>query len=104
MTGTGATTGAVVRFAWATPTGRVRADYRADVLQPQRGDDRFVCRLIELVAVERRGAGEGVDEDTLRGLVGKCVRVPREALDGRVLCLKSSTLDGSRARPYFFEA
>jgi len=51
-----------------------------------------VCRLVELISVERSQPDEVVSDDALRSLIGKCVRAPREALNGSVL-----------ARPYFFD-
>lgn len=89
-------------FAWSTPAGRVRAAYRAEVVEYLPSGDRYVCRLTTLLAVER-GDGGDIDDATLRGLTGKCVRVPREALDGMTLPLKRATLTGGLARPYFFD-
>lgn len=91
-----------LHFAWAPPSGRVKVTYRAEVLEYQAEGDRYICRLAEIVSIERNGSGEAVTDETLRGLLGKCVRVPREALDGMVLPLKMATLSGGLARPYFF--
>jgi hypothetical protein len=62
-----------------------------------------VCRLVELLLVDRSQPDEIVSDDALRGLIGKCVRVPREALNGSILALKIATLTGGLARPYFFD-
>ena len=114
-----------LHFAWSPPSGRVKAAYRAEVIEYQAEGDRYVCRLVELVAVERSsvrvpqggfardadsehspasGLGEEVSEETLRGLIGKYVRVPGEALNGMVLPLKMATLTGGLARAYFYDA
>ena len=93
-----------IRFAWSPPAGRVKAAYRAEVREYLADGDRYVCQLAELVAVERSGSSEDVSDEALRGLVGKCVRVPREALSGMTLPLKMATLTGSLAHPYFFSA
>lgn len=92
-----------LRFAWTPPPGRVRAAYRAEVLRYEQGGSRYVCRLAELLSVEKNAAGE-ISDETLHGLIGKCVRVPGEALNGMTLPLKMSTLTGERARPYFFDS
>jgi hypothetical protein len=97
----GASSDAVLHFAWSSSSGRVKAAYRAEVLNDQSDDDRFVCRLSELLAVER--AGDTPGDEALRGLIGKHVRVPREALDGTTLPLKMATLTGGLSRPYFFD-
>jgi hypothetical protein len=91
-----------LHFAWSSPWGRVTATYRAAVLRDEAAGDRYVCRLTELAGVER-SAPEAIDEDILRGLIGKCVRVPRQALNGITLPLKMSTLTGGLTRPYFFD-
>jgi len=91
-----------LQFAWSPPSGRVRATYRVDVLDYLPEGDRYVCRLVELIGIARTGSSGGVSDETLRGLLGKCVRVPREALNGITLHLKTATLDGSLRRPYFF--
>ena len=114
-----------LHFAWSPPSGRVKAAYRAEVIEYQAEGDRYVCRLVELIAIERGGArvpqggftrdaglehvqksrpGEEVSDDILRGLIGKRVRVPGEALSGMVLPLKMATLTGGLARPYFYDA
>lgn len=90
-----------LRFVWSPPSGRVKATYRAEVMVFQAKGDRYLCRLAELIAVERSGDEPG--DETLRGLIGKYVRVPREALDGIALPLKMATLTGALARPYFFD-
>jgi hypothetical protein len=90
-------------FAWSTPAGRVKATYRAEVVSHAASADRYVCRLADLVAVERDAANHAVSDDVLRNLIGKCVRVPREALNGRTLPLKPATLSGGLSRPYFFD-
>ena len=82
----------------------MRATFRAEVIQYEVDGDRYVCRLMELVAVERSGSSQAVSDERLRNLVGKYVRVPGEALNGAVLPLKMSTLSGGLARPYFFDA
>jgi hypothetical protein len=94
----------LLRFGWSPDAGRVRATYRAEVLAHLVESERVVCRLIELTGVERWGANDAVNDQVLRGLIGKQVRVPREALDGLVLPLKMSTLTETRANPYFFDA
>ena len=97
-------TGSVlIHFAWSPPSGRVKAAYRVDVLEYQAKGDRYICRLVELASVERSGSGDEVNDERLRGLLGKCVRVPGEGLNGMVLPLKMATLDGTLSRPYFFD-
>ncbi len=93
----------VLRFAWSPPAGWVTAAFRAEALEYQSAGDRYICRLVELVTVERKGSPSGVSDETLRGLTGKCVRVPGEALNGMTLPLKMSTLTGGLAQPYFFD-
>ncbi|HLF28627.1 MAG TPA: hypothetical protein VJG32_20025 [Anaerolineae bacterium] len=93
-----------LHFAWSPPSGQVQATYRAEMLAYQAVGDRYVCRLVELLVVERTGSSAEVSDETLRGLIGKCVRAPAEALDGIVLPLKLATLTGGLARPYFFNA
>ncbi|HET7089919.1 MAG TPA: hypothetical protein VFL17_14880 [Anaerolineae bacterium] len=95
--------GNTIRFAWSAASGPVRATYRIDVLRYEPGGDRYVCRLVELVSVDRMQPDEAVSDDTLRSLTGKCVRVPREALNGSILPLKMTTLTGDLARSYFFD-
>jgi hypothetical protein len=92
-----------LRFAWAPASGRVKAAYRSEVLRHEPDGDRYICRLAELIEIER-SAAEEVGDDTLRGLIGKCVRVPGEALNGMTLPLKMFTLTEARARPYFFDS
>jgi len=93
-----------LHFAWSPPSGRVKAAYRAEVIEYQTEGDRYVCRLAELVAVDRSGPSEEVSDEMLRGLIGKRVRVPGEALSGMVLPLKMATLTGGLARAYFYDA
>jgi hypothetical protein len=93
----------ILRFAWSPAPERIRATYRAEVIQYEVDGDRYVCRLMELFTVERSGSGQAVSDERLRDLVGKYVRVPGEALNGDVLPLKMSTLTGDLARPYFFD-
>jgi hypothetical protein len=95
--------GNTIRFAWSAASGHVQATYRIDVLRYEPGGDRTVCRLVELISVERSQPDEGVSDDALCGLIGKCVRAPREALNGPILALKMTTLTGGLARPYFFD-
>lgn len=90
-------------FAWLPPSGPVKAVYRAEVLQHDTESDRYLCRLVELVNVERHQPHQEISDEALRGLMGKCVRVPSEALKGVTLRLKMSTLTGGLARPYFFD-
>ena len=90
-------------FAWSSPSGRVKAVYRAEVLRREVESDRCVCRLLELVGVERSGSSEEVSDAALRALIDKCVRVPGEALNGLTLPLKMATLTGGLTRPYFFD-
>jgi hypothetical protein len=92
-----------LHFAWSPPSGRVQAAYRAKVLRREAEGDRCVCRLLELAGVERGGSGEEVSDAALRGLIGKCARVPGEALKGLTLPLKMATLAGGLTRPYFFD-
>jgi len=77
------------------------AAYRAEVIEYQPAGDRYVCRLSELLSIERTDAGDEPGEDALRGLIGKVVRVPPEALHGTTLPLKMATLTGGLRRPYF---
>jgi hypothetical protein len=93
-----------LHFAWSPRPERIQAVYRAEVIQYEVDGDRYVCRLMELVAVEGSASSQAVSDEWLRALVGKYVRVPGEALNGAVLPLKMSTLDGGLARPYFFDA
>ena len=95
--------GNTIRFAWSAASSHVRATYRIDVLRYESGGDRTVCRLVELISVDRSQPDEVVSDDALRSLIGKCVRAPREALNGSVLALKMTTLTGGLARPYFFD-
>lgn len=94
----------VLRFAWSPSAGRVKATYRAEVIAHLVESERYLCRLVELIDVERRGASDTIDGDVLHGLIGKHVHVPREALDGLVLPLKMSTLTETHTHPYFFDA
>ncbi len=92
-----------LRFAWSPPSGRVRATYRAKVIRYERDGHRDVCRLIELVEVNRTGSTEPITDDMLDGLIGKCARVPHEVLGSdMILPLKVATLTGGLRRPYFF--
>ncbi len=95
--------GNTIRFAWSAASSHVRATYRIDVLRYEAGGDRYVCRLVELISVDRNQPDEVVSDDALRSLIGKCVRAPREALNGSILALKMATLTGGLARPYFFD-
>jgi len=93
----------MVRFAWSPPSGRVMAAYRAEVIRHEPEGRREVCRLIELVEIQRDGSGSEISDDVLRGLIGQCARVPREALSrDMILPLKIATLTGGLRRPYFF--
>jgi len=95
--------GNTIRFAWSTASSRIQATYRIQVLRYEAGGDRCVCRLVELISVDRNQPDEAVSDEILRSLVGKCVRVPSEALNGTTLLLKVATLTGGLARPYFFD-
>lgn len=75
--------------------------YQAEVLDYKPDGDRFVCRLVELLAVKR--ASDTPSDAVLSGLIGKHVRVPREALNGTTLPLKMATLTGGLSRPYFYD-
>ena len=94
---------ATIRFVWTGASGRVQAVYRAEVLRYEVAGDRVACRLVALISVDRNQPDEAVSDDALRSLIGKCVRVPREALNGSLLPLKVTTLTGGLARPYFFD-
>jgi hypothetical protein len=92
-----------LHFAWSPPGGRVKANYRAEVRRYEAEGDRYVCRLIDLVEVDRSGATDAITDPMLRGLTGKYARVPREALMTQMLLpLKVATLTGGLRRPYFF--
>ncbi|HJW82942.1 MAG TPA: hypothetical protein VJ754_01435, partial [Anaerolineae bacterium] len=74
------------------------------VIRHEPEGQRDVCRLIELVETQRTGSGGEITDEMLRGLVGKCARVPHEALDSDVILpLKVTTLTGGLRRPYFFD-
>ena len=93
-----------LHFAWSPPSGRIKATYRAEVIRYEPEGHRDVCRLIELVGIQRAGPADEITDEMLRGLVGKCARVPHEALDSDVILpLKVSTLTGGLRRPYFFD-
>ena len=94
----------LLRFGWSPSSGRVKATYRAEVIAHIVESERYLCRLVEMTGVERRGASDEVDDGVLRALIGKYVRVPREALDGLVLPLKMATLTETLVHPYFFDA
>ena len=92
-----------LRYAWSPLSGRVRATYRAKVIRYEPDGHRDVCRLIELVEVNRTGSTEPITDDLLNGLIGKCARVPHEVLGSdMILPLKVATLIGGLRRPYFF--
>ena len=93
-----------LHFAWSPSSGRVKATYRAEVIRHEPEGQRDVCRLIELVEIQRTGSGDEITDEMLRGLIGKCVRVPHEALGSDVILpLKVTTLTGGLRRPYFFD-
>jgi len=93
----------ILHFAWSPPGGRVKANYRAEVVRYEVEGDRYICRLTDLVEVDRSGATDAITDPMLRGLTGKYARVPREALMTQMLLpLKVATLTGGLRRPYFF--
>ena len=92
-----------LRFAWSQPSIRVKATFRAEALSHIVKSDHYLCKLIDLQRVERKGADDTSADSKIRDLVGKYVRVPQEALDGLVLPLKITTLTGKRLNPYFFD-
>jgi hypothetical protein len=91
-----------LRFAWSPSTGMVRATYRVEVERYEPRGDRFQCKLLELVEASGVQPGSELTLETLDGLVGQHVLVPREGLNGLSLRLKMTTLTGGLKRPYFF--
>ena len=93
-----------LHFAWSPPSGRIKATYRAEVIRYEPEGQRVVCRLIELVEIERAEWGGEITDEMLRGLIGKCAHVPHEALlTEMILPLKVTTLTGGLRQPYFFD-
>ncbi len=79
------------------------ARFRAVIEGEDPAMRRFLCRLVALLEVQ---IPPGVEDplltpERLRGLEGKRVRVPEEALAGLTLPLKRETLTGGLRVPYF---
>lgn len=93
-----------LQFSWRSLQGpRVIARFRAAI----EGEDpvmrRVFCRLVALLETRIPPGVEDplLSPESLRGLEGKRVQVPEEALEGLVLPLKRETLTGGLRIPYF---
>ncbi|MCL4264578.1 MAG: hypothetical protein KJ069_15245 [Anaerolineae bacterium] len=94
----------LVQFVWRLPEGDIiRALFRAEVLSVIDAAEKYMVRLLELVAGSQESStGEGREKEDFAKpywalvvrLVGKRVTVAWEVADGRALTMRLATLTG----------
>lgn len=94
----------LVQFVWRLPDGDIiRALFRAEVLAVIDAAEKYMVRLLELVAgSQESNMGEGRDKEQFARpywalvvqLVGRRVTVAWEVADGRALTMRLATLTG----------
>lgn len=94
----------LVQFVWRLPDGDImRALFRAEVLAVIDAAEKYMVRLLELVAGSQESStGEGRDKEQFAKpywalvvqLVGRRVTVAWEVADGRALTMRLATLTG----------
>lgn len=94
----------LVQFVWRLPEGDIiRALFRAEVLSVIDAAEKYMVRLLELVAGSQESStGEGREKEEFAKpywalvvrLVGRRVTVAWEVADGRALTMRLATLTG----------
>lgn len=99
-----------IQFAWRLPTGDyLRAVFEAEVLRLVEPADKYMVRLVQLIAGrEETAEGEMKPQEAFSAdywrlvgrLIGQTITVAYEADDGRALHMRLETLTGEH--DFFF--